>query len=90
LAKSDTIRTRLPRGTKPVVQAFFDALEAIPERSRADVAKAAYAGIRDAMKDQREKSKLVKAAEREAASPRTPKAGKAPSKKAGRPRLGEA
>ena len=50
---------RLPRGTKPVIQAFFEALKSIPELA-AEVAKAAHAGIRDALKAQREKARQEK------------------------------
>jgi hypothetical protein len=39
--------TRVPRGTKPVVAAFFSALNEVPEVQRAPVAKAAIASIRN-------------------------------------------
>ena len=45
MPKANTARARLPRGTKPVIQAFFEALESIPEGQQAEVAKAAHAGI---------------------------------------------
>lgn len=64
MPKATPARARLPRGTKPVIQAFFDALEAIPDTSRAEVAKAAHAGIRDALKAEREKAKQERARER--------------------------
>ena len=51
--------TRAPRGTKPVSQAFFTALEAVPEASRAAVAKAAQVMIRDELKARREKTKAA-------------------------------
>ena len=59
MAKTDTTAARSPRGTKPVAQAFFSALEVIPEASRAAVSKAALAMIRDQIKLQREKAKLL-------------------------------
>ena len=61
MAKSETASPRAPRGTKPVSQAFFAALDAIPEASRAAVAKAAQAMIRDEIKSQREKAKAASA-----------------------------
>ena len=61
MAKSETASTRAPRGTKPVSQAFFAALDAIPEASRAAVAKAAQAMIRDEIKSHREKVKAASA-----------------------------
>lgn len=59
--------TRAPRGTKPVTQAFFAALDAIPEAARAAVAKSALASIRDEMKAQKEKMRVVAAKEKEKA-----------------------
>ena len=58
-AVDTTTKARSPRGAKPVSQAFFTALETIPEASRAAVAKAAQAMIRDEMKVQREKLKAA-------------------------------
>ena len=66
---------RLPRGTKPVIHAFFEALESIPERQRAEVAKAAHAGIRDVLKTQQEKARQDKAREK-ASSARVVKGGR--------------
>ncbi len=65
MAKSETT-TRSPRGAKPVSQAFFTALETIPEASRIAVAKAAQAMIRDQMKTQREKAKAAAVKEKAA------------------------
>src|SRR5690242_3859067 len=76
MPKASPDRARLPRGTKPVIQAFFDALDAIPEASRAAVAKAAQAGIRDALKAEREQAKQERARERSAGA-RVSKAGTA-------------
>ena len=61
MAKSATAQSasRLPRGSKPVSQAFFAALDSIPEGSRSAVAKAALSLIRDEMKSQKEKSKAL-------------------------------
>lgn len=47
---ADDKRSRAPRGSRPVTQAFLTALEAVPETSRASVAKAAMAMIRDVLK----------------------------------------
>ena len=58
MAKADTT-TRAPRGTKPVTQAFFTALDAIPEAIRPAVFKAALVMIRDEMKMQKEKTKAT-------------------------------
>ena len=67
MAKAETTAARLPRGAKPVSQAFFTALETIPEASRSAVAKAAQALIRDQMKMQRDKAKASAAKEKDAA-----------------------
>ena len=45
--------TRAPRGTKPVVAAFFLALNEVPEPRRAAVMKAAVAAIRDGIRANR-------------------------------------
>ncbi len=58
MAKADTT-PRAPRGTKPVAQAFFAALDSIPEATRSAVSKAALAMIRDEMKVQKEKVKAT-------------------------------
>jgi len=44
------LRQRAPRGSRTVSQAFFAALEAIPEARRQEVAKAAQAAIREELK----------------------------------------
>ena len=59
MLKAETTSVRAPRGTKPVSQAFFSALDAVPEASRAAVAKAAQAMIRDELKTRREKMKAA-------------------------------
>ena len=61
MAKAETSSNRLPRGTKPVAQAFFAALESIPEASRSAVARAAQALIRDELKTRRERQKSMRA-----------------------------
>jgi TRAP-type C4-dicarboxylate transport system substrate-binding protein len=61
MAKAETASTRAPRGTKPVSQAFFTALDAVPEAQRAAVAKAAQVVIRDELKLRREKVKAATA-----------------------------
>ena len=64
MLKADTAPARAPRGTKSVSQAFFAALESIPEASRSAVAKAAQTMIRDEIKTRREKLKAAAAKEK--------------------------
>ena len=78
MLKAATTATRSPRGTKPVSQAFFSALESVPEASRSAVGKAALAMIRDEMKTRRDKIKAAAAKEKA----RTPAPVKATSAKA--------
>jgi hypothetical protein len=52
--------TRAPRGTKAVAEAFLTAVGEIPEAQRADVTKAAFALIRDRLKEARGKAKSAK------------------------------
>ncbi len=52
--------SRAPRGTRMVAQAFFQAVEEIPEDRRADVVKAALSLIRDQIKESREKARAAK------------------------------
>ena|ERR1700722_145600 len=82
--------TRAPRGTKPVVAAFFSALNEVPETQRAAVAKAAIASIRSEVSANRDvvraKAKAPakttrKTARVKQASPK--KAAKAAAKKPG-------
>jgi hypothetical protein len=83
MAKAETTTTRAPRGAKPVAQAFFTALESIPEAMRSAVAKAAQAMIRDEFKMQREKIKaaaLKAKAKAPAAAKPAPKKAAAKSK----------
>ena len=86
MAKAETSAQRSPRGTKPVSQAFFTALDSVPEASRAAVAKAAHAMIRDELKLRRDKMKVAAAKEKEkarktVAAPK-PVSAKAPAAKA--------
>ena len=60
----ETAPTRAPRGTKPVMQAFFAALEVVPIGSRSAVSKAAQVLIRDELKNRREKLKASAAKEK--------------------------
>jgi hypothetical protein len=68
MAKAETTTARSPRGAKPVSQAFFTALETIPEATRAAVSKSALALIRDQMKTQREKAKVAAAKDKATAA----------------------
>ncbi len=52
MAISET-RTRAPRGTKTLTQAFFSALSEIPEDRRDAVAKAAQSAIREELQARR-------------------------------------
>ena len=63
MAKAETA-TRAPRGSKPVSQAFFAALDSVPEASRAAVARAAQVMIRDELKLRREKLRASAAKEK--------------------------
>ncbi len=69
MLKAETTPTRAPRGTKPVSQAFFTALDAVPEASRAAVAKAAQVMIRDELKARRDKMKAAASKEKARAKP---------------------
>jgi len=66
MANEDTTtsKARAPRGTKPVTQAFFAALDSVPEASRSAVAKAAQMMIRDELKNRRDKLKAAAAKEK--------------------------
>ena len=57
MAPKADVRTRAPRGTKTVTQAFFAALDEIPDGQQAVVGAAALAGIRDELKERRAKNK---------------------------------
>ena len=50
LPPPDTARRRAPRGSRTVSQAFFAALDSIPEPRRQEVAKAAQAAIKEELK----------------------------------------
>ena len=76
MPKVETTPTRAPRGTKPVSQAFFAALAAIPEAARSAVARAALVMIRDELKTQREKAKTTAAKAKTRKQPATKRAVK--------------
>ncbi len=59
MAETAFPRTRAPRGTKSVTQAFFNALHEIPDMRRAEVARAAQLAIRDGLKGARERAKTM-------------------------------
>ena len=50
-------KARAPRGAKNVTQAFFAALDAVPDSQRAAIAAAALTAIRDEVKARRQKAK---------------------------------
>ena len=60
MSDTETARTRAPRGSRAVAQAFLAALNEIPEARQAEVAKAAQAAIRDALKLQRDKARAAR------------------------------
>jgi phytoene/squalene synthetase len=86
MARTASTRTRAPRGTKTVAEAFFTAINEIPEPQRADVTKAALTMIRDRLKDARDKAKLArdkyKKAGKKAAGPKAAGQPKAAAKSA--------
>ncbi len=78
MAKDPTARA--PRGTRTVAQAFFQAVDEIPEDRRAEVVRAALGLIRDQIKEAREKALAAK--QKQAGAKQAAK--KQPSKKAAR------
>ena len=60
MAKADSSTAR-PRGTKPVSQAFFTALDSVPAAQQSAVGKAALAMIRDEIRNRRDKQKAMAA-----------------------------
>jgi hypothetical protein len=89
MAITESTRVRAPRGTKTLTQAFFAALDEIPEPRRAAVAKAAQLAIREELRGREYKEKTGRAT-------RGPRAGsgaaraaatrRAAPKRRGRPR----
>jgi hypothetical protein len=84
MAIKEDVRTRSPRGTKNVTQAFFEALDGVPAGQQKVVATAALASIRDDLKARRLKTKEAAAkakakapAKKKAAATRVVKAVKA-------------
>jgi hypothetical protein len=73
MATKDDTRTRAPRGTRNVAQAFFTALDALSVGQQAAVATAALASIRDALKARRLKAREA-AAKAKAKAPAKTKA----------------
>jgi hypothetical protein len=69
MVNSDMARSRAPRGTKSVTDAFFAALHELPEFRQSDVAKAAQIAIRDALKLARDKAKAAKLSARVRVAP---------------------
>jgi hypothetical protein len=69
MVNSDTARSRAPRGTKSVTDAFFSALHELPEIRQGEVAKAAQIAIRDALKLARDKAKAAKLSARARVAP---------------------
>jgi hypothetical protein len=61
MALQATAKSRAPRGTKILTQAFFSAADNIPDAQRPTVIKAAIAAIRDELREHREKAKVAKA-----------------------------
>ncbi len=74
MAIADDKRSRAPRGSRPVTQAFLTALEAVPETSRASVAKAAMSMIRDMLKAQKPAKKPMAAKAKKARAKTAPAA----------------
>lgn len=75
MAKTETASTRLPRGTKPVAQAFFSALDSVPDAQRAAVLKAAQGMIRDELKARKDKAKATSAKAKAPPAKRGPRPG---------------
>ena len=73
MAIKEDVKTRSPRGTKNVTQAFFEALDGIPGSQQKAVATAALTSIRDDLKAQRLKTKEA-AAKAKAKAPTKKKA----------------
>lgn len=80
MAINDSGRTRAPRGTKNITQAFFEALDGIAEGQQAAVATAALASIRDELKERRVKAKEAAGRAKAKAPAKTSAKAKAPAK----------
>ncbi len=61
MAISAASRPRAPRGTKILTQAFFAALNDIPEIQQEAVAKAALVAVKEQLQLRRQKAKLLSA-----------------------------
>jgi len=81
MATTTETRPRAPRGTKILTQAFFAALDDIPQPQQDTVAKAALAAVREQLQLRRQKAKAMTANGRAPAKPgpkpRTAQAGAA-------------
>jgi len=82
MATKDDTRTRAPRGTRNVTQAFFAALDGLSDGQQAGVATAALAAIRDALKARRLKAREAAARARAKTKATTPRRAKAVAKRA--------
>jgi hypothetical protein len=74
MSKAETQSSRLPRGTKPVAKAFFDALDSVSEAQQATVARAALALIREELKTRQAKVKSATSGRRAASKRSSTKA----------------
>ena len=84
--------TRLPRGARPVAEAFLTALDTIPAKSRQDVAKAALGIVKEGVAQRKgaaqqeaataKVSKIPITAKRAASAPVAKPATKGPAPKA--------
>ncbi len=70
MATSEAARTRAPRGTKILTQAFFAALHDIPQAQQEAVAKAALIAVKEQLQLRRQKAKLLAARIRTATASR--------------------
>ena len=86
MAPKQDVRSRAPRGTKIVTQAFFAALSDIGADQQAGVAGAALGLIRDTLKQRQAKAKLAAGkakapAKKKTATRKAAAARKAPAKR---------
>jgi hypothetical protein len=81
-------KTRLPRGSRPVADAFLTALDAIPVNSRSDVAKAALGIVKEGLAQRKDVARQEAATAK--ASKRPVAAKRATAKPAAKPAKGAA
>ena len=81
MAITNAARPRAPRGTKILTQAFFAALDDIPEMQQEAVSKAALVAIREQLQLRRQKARLLVSRTRGPVRPEPPslRRGKAPA-----------